>query len=1036
MSRQINDLDIYPLTDQVVQVVVDQTNYDPAISENKIIIRTPDHYPLDVDTTHTSIKDGYGLLLEVLSTDPLSVKTSGFTNLTFDGYDGLVIGADGYVIARGVIKEHSSDPISLVDPAYCSIDGHKYIMGGVDVDIDGYTNHVWHSTTGLVWERFGTPPWSARANARLVSDGTDMWLLGGWAGPTPIADIWHAEINTATGGLTWDETAVATNVGFLTDYFKATIHPGTAGPDAYVGAGGINLSTGATSALPLGPLGDDGYDSVIHYDETRNILWYSKDGIRDEYIIGDNGEHIYTANPTGVYGYVHYQSTAASVWDITHNLGSTEVAPVCYTSDKEFLEPNNATWIDENNLKLHFNSSVSGRALVCHAKYYTGSTWNLTDGYIDNNTAWNIIGTSGGILEPATAPSDSQLTWNGTSTDGYMIAWEPYDGIDTMAGRRYISSDNMIQGDNYVAMYQQANAPLTWFRANTVGTTPGVLIEPSSFDYSDSKNAIATFSAPETNVRWCSFNLRHDGYQDNQDPYDTDFINLGVNDTDRDICYLFTDDGVWGTGDAGVIWTRKAAADAHLPTDRLSPVTVQGNTIEGISAGYSLTRSLTGGVSFTQIPGALAIQTITWYGDLQVPVDTSYRLFIYKRPSDVIWESFYGYLPAEFNDNYTTHYVLPYPTTIDSSNSQAVSITLDSAYGRDVTANEFEDDWIYLITAATGAVVDRKQIIRNTAGSAGSSITIYPKEFSVTPTASHVVQIVKNRAEGPVYTTALTRETSRFHTLYHETDGTSFLSNQERTYDYYAHLLSNGGLPYIVQTSENKERINTLHAELNRQRVMNRQFFNDQDTLPPELLERLGHQIGADIDENLDLQTQRRIVSLWHERINSYGPCLDGVNNLIDLVLGPESGVTSSVANPNSDTMAGQVLTITASNYGDYNFNYSSSTNTLLYDPLNSKWGMAVDVTEVPADLSSLVHRSLVHFRGAVVDGPFLITNHGYNSLTNAINVFFDEPDITQLSLSTDSVLAIYSEPKQRTLFKFISLLKQLLPHWVQIKIV
>lgn len=1027
MSRQLKDLKVYPLTDQIVQIVTDQQDYTPSVTENKIIIRTPDHFPLGLDTVHAGLKDGYGKILSVVSSDPLSVTTTGFGGLDLDGYDGLVVGNDGYYRARGVITSESSAKVSLNSPAYTSVNGHHYVMGGVDIDTDGYVNDVWHSPTALVWERLETPPWSARGNAQLVTDGSDLWLLGGWNGTTPQADIWHAAINLGTGELTWDAYETATDVDLFKDYFKATIHPTTL--DAYVGSGAVSLADGTETANAWGA---DGYDSIIHYDPDRNILWHSKDGFRKEYIIGDNGEHHYVDNRVPVFGHVHYESVASTVWDVSHGLNSTEVAPICYTEDKEMLIPSHVTWVDSDNLKLHFTVAQAGRAITCHAKYYSGSTWSLTDGYVDGASAWIAVDTTGDLLEPNTTPTSSSLGFT-SSEDGYLVAWQPYNGVNALAGRRYVVSDTFIQGQNEYELYQQAQAPLTWFRDTS---NPPNLIEPQSYDYTDDKFMSAYFSSSETAI-WTTMDMRHDGYRDDQEPFDIDVVSFGTNSVNTNLCYLLGSGGVWATGDAGVHWTRELGVNAKLPTDRLIPVLPQGNMVAGLSDNYDLTRSLNGGASFTQYSNALAEQVVTWYGDLGVPVDSTYRLFIYKRPGDVVWESEYGHLPGDINDDYSTHYVLPYPTPYTgSANTQALSITLDSAYGRAVTANEFENDWLYMITAATGEVVDRKRIIRHTGAAAGSSITIYPKELKTSPTASHVFQIVKNRPEGVVYVTALTREAALRYTLHHESDGTAFIRDREQEYDWYAHLVSQSGLPSLVQTDANLQRVNTLHTELNRQRVMSRVFYNDEDTLPPELLERLGHQIGADIDENLDLTTQRRIISLWHERVDAYGPCLDGVNNLIDLVLGPDSGVTASVANPNADTLAGQVLTVTVSNYGDYQFDYVGATNVTLYDSEIEKWGIALDVTEVPADLSSLVHSSLVHFRGLVVDGPLLIIDHNFNSVTGALNVYFDSSRITELAFDeTDSTLAIYDEPKQRAMFKFVSMLRDLVPHWLTVKL-
>jgi len=53
-----------------------------------------------------------------------------------------------------------------------------------------------------------------------------------------------------------------------------------------------------------------------------------------------------------------------------------------------------------------------------------------------------------------------------------------------------------------------------------------------------------------------------------------------------------------------------------------------------------------------------------------------------------------------------------------------------------------------------------------------------------------------------------------------------------------------------------------------------------------------------------------------------------------------------------------------------------------------------------------------------------------------ALNIYFDVPDITELSFAEgESVFGVYSLPRQHKIFKFISLLKEMLPHWVQLKL-
>ena len=1030
MSRQLKKIHVFPVTDNLVKVITDQEDWVDEANVNKIITRTPDHYPLGVDTVHTNVKDGAGTILEVVSLDPLAVTTSGYSDKILDGYDGLVVSADGYIKARGSIRSYTDTTELLISPAYCSAEGNYWLLGGFDSSTDGYVNSVWHSFNGTVWEQLSEPPWSARGHAQAVTDGSSLWVLGGWDAkgtPTvssPTEDIWKATINATSGALTWEGSAAATGVGLLSDYFKATLLPSIG--YAYTGAGAIDLSDGTEYPHSYG---EDGYSSVIHMDDIRHILSFSKDGRRDEYIIENDGNLLFDGVPE--QGYVHHQAVGATTWNVTHGLNSTEVAPFCYTESREILEPLSCNWDDANSLTLDFNVAEAGRVIVTHAKYYSGTTWNLTDGYAAGASAWNIVDTDGELVD-AIVTNATTLDFN-ENTDGYLAAWSAFDGVDALAGRRYISEFNAVAGNNSVAMYQTGDAHLTWLRGTTGDKH---LTEPTSYDYSDDANAVVNFTVAQADVAWASMNMRHDGYRTLQEPWDGDYVNIGVNAKDLDTLYIIGSDGVWTSGDAGIHWSRQSAIGADVPVDRLVPVTCEESLVSTMTAALSISHSLDAGDNFEDTSGGISGQTIVWEGALGIPVDNTYQLFIYERPGDVIWESEYGHLPGEIDDDYSTHYVLPFPAVPVSANASAIEIAMPAVYGRSVIEDEFTDDWVYLMTAATGAVVDRKLISRNTAAAAGSNFTFFCKALSVTPTAAHVVQIIKSRPEGANYYKALTRNTALKHTLYHESDGSAFIKDQERRYDFYAHMKSKGGLPEHIQSEANEQRINSLHVELNRQRVAGAKFYNDASSLVPELLESLGSQLGLRVDESLDLQTQRHAIPLWFSQIDAYGGCLDGVTNMISLILGTDSGVVATMSDPNGDAMSGRVLNVSLSTYADFSWDYASGTNTVAYDKTENRWGMVVDVADVSSTLKTLIHSSMVHYRDSVTDGPLLITNHGFNSGAGEVTIWFDTPEVAELGyINGTSVIALYSEPKQRKLFKFIKLLTELVPAWVTVKV-
>jgi hypothetical protein len=886
--------------------------------------------------------------------------------------------------------------------------------------------------------------------------------------------------------------------------------------------------------------------------------------------------------------------------------------------------------------------------MVCMAKYYTGSTWNLTDGYADSDSAWICIGTDGDILEP-TATDASTLDFQ-SSKSGYLIAWQPFNGNNALYGRRYIYTFNASAGVNSVDMYQYGDGQLVWIReSNNYG-----LVEPSAYDYSDSTAVTATFTSALSDLVWCSHDLRHDNYKENEEPWTGfNYTSIGSNSKDRNDCYIVGSNGTWVSGDAGVNWT-EATQSGLSNTSRIVPVLAEDSTVVTIDSNYVIKKSLDSGETFSTVSPGLSQQTLTFYGDLGITPTTDYKVFCYKRPSDVVWESIYGHLPGTIVDDYSTHYRLPYPSPL-SGNTQVVTITTNQDYlhsgsftveeyvdldmssdpedetdpvawtytagasyqsgyvrlvpatklqagnmyteytlpsdftitagisvsgdggtlghvdirffqnsgsavlsedasgyvvsyrmngyiliyfdetllytyeipeyeefefGDDATmvfkvsyysstatlvinagdstviyddiararqgeylcvygyagdsipgtatswylksismtqyyptgatyedlpdytldteelfsANQLKDDWLYLYSSDS-SILDRKRIIGNEAVNIGSDLTIYCEELNTTPTASHLAQIVRNRPEGPVYYTGLTHDYTLKHTVFHESDGTAFITSKERDVDYYADLSNFNELPDFINTTNNKKLNQLLFTELNRQRSANGVFYNDPMLVLPDELDSLAEQLGLSgvNSDVLDLQTLRRAVSLWYSQIDAYGGCLDGVYNLMDLILG-DRNIDISIDNPTNDNIFGKILTISLSQWADYKWNYSASTNVVRYDSTEDKYYMSVAVASVPTDLKTLIHSYLVHFRGSIVDGPELITEHQYNPANSLVSVYVDNTNIDWDYSEGTSALGIYSHPKMRKLFAFIKLLKQLLPYWVEIR--
>jgi hypothetical protein len=63
-----------------------------------------------------------------------------------------------------------------------------------------------------------------------------------------------------------------------------------------------------------------------------------------------------------LFGHVHYQNSAAAVWNIQHNLGKRY--PIIMIVDSNNIEfGGEIEFIDENNARATFNWSVAGTAI-------------------------------------------------------------------------------------------------------------------------------------------------------------------------------------------------------------------------------------------------------------------------------------------------------------------------------------------------------------------------------------------------------------------------------------------------------------------------------------------------------------------------------------------------------------------------------------------------------------------------------------------------------------------------------------------------
>lgn len=67
---------------------------------------------------------------------------------------------------------------------------------------------------------------------------------------------------------------------------------------------------------------------------------------------------------SGARGYEHNQPAVATVWTITHNLASLRAQTTVYDTDWEVVIPNSIKVIDNNTIRVSFNTGLAGKAMI------------------------------------------------------------------------------------------------------------------------------------------------------------------------------------------------------------------------------------------------------------------------------------------------------------------------------------------------------------------------------------------------------------------------------------------------------------------------------------------------------------------------------------------------------------------------------------------------------------------------------------------------------------------------------------------------
>jgi hypothetical protein len=968
-------------------------------------------------------------ILSVQSTDPLVISVSGLSGSAV-GYDGVI--ASGSKIARGIIRSVSEEFQQLDHVGFWSYNDNFFLLGGVNSS-GTYSRKLWHSTDGANFSITDLElPFSGSKFSRLVGSGSYVYAINGIGTNGSLQSVYSGTINTVTRKIDWAPTPVMTGVIPFSGVFNVAYN--VAANEMYTSTGIVSLSVLTSSARTLGSVNH--HSGVLYYDPNRKVLWTSNTGSRSESVIGINGK-IYEQNVTKPWVYTHLQTTPATTWIVTHNMGAAFNTAVLTDLNYQVLEPLTLT-VTATTLTATFTSASTGGAFIMSGAAMAGTTWIYSASHYNQPF---LAVSSGTILDPATVSYSGfsgtflTLTFNSSSTGHLISLLHPLSGNAGHGINDYNTGYKKIIGTTFSTTntlnIQQYHFGLPWMRLSSTME----YMEPKAVGYSAAGTTVTLNSASLAILY--SMDVRHLNMHNLQDPWDKTGIksaSLGWNANNHQYVYVVTDNTVWYSFDGGAYWEEMGT---DVFADKGTYIVANNPTVGAMSSSYVQIRSVDNGETFTS--GSSAVfgqQNISWYGALKEIPNTSWKFFAYVRPSDVIFETDYGAFDdaalSGVLDDYSTNYVLPYDTLISAGDLNSVTFSVSSSFSRSFVADEFNKDFLKIHDASATASF-LYEIDRNSSAGVGDSVTIYLRdELPFTPEASlDKIQIVKRRDEGIEYYSVITRDTNINAYIYNEASGSRFIPDKEQAFDWYAHDVIRDGLPSAIATEDNLNRANLLATETNRQRTLSDVSFNDPERLPPALLKRLGTQYGLDLDENLPLSEQRRAITLWHSRVNQFGACIEGIGNLSNLVFGSGSLISGTTGNPSSNTVAGMTLTLNVSAYANTAFTWTAS-NARGFDSNRQQWYLEGSTDQLSSDLQFMTHQNVVVINKSFISDPVLIDNH--ISEVTGIRLYFNDSATTSLPLENNvSKVLCFDESRMRKLYFFVDRVKKIVPSWVTI---
>ena len=1003
-------------------VVIDDTGYVSDDDINKVLVRSQLGHPADFDEYNTNAIDGHGIITSITSQDPTTLVTTGLPT-TVSGYDGVVVSSDGSRVYRGEVKSYTNTPDVLEGGTFVSYKDQSWILGGYYTVEGAYSTDIWYSENGKSYRVIAKMPtyFTGRKWASAVIDSSlNIYLVSGTQSDDSTArtDILKGSFVADNPTITWTASAWFSGLG---EYTKAAID--TTEERIYISEGYIDYSTTPSINAGLGTFEAANHDQYTYFlwEDYYNTLVFSDATYRHKWSLNEARDTVIDDTSSAGTVFTYRKSVAATNWSITHNIGNSNYTMAVFDDDGIPVDHYSVSK-GTNTLGITFLRATAGVCFVLSgATQKTSATQWVLNGFDHEDDLWIATDANLHRIYPATFDTVSgnlTLDFNQAAA-GWIWAYETNaDSTDGQFGYYDTSDINASTSDTNQSYHTDLSI---W--TGTESTND--FIVPATVTRNNSSGNVALTFNQATSLIFKDLYCRNTGCLENQQPWGGVNQSFGYNaNTPASVVTINANDS-WYSSNYTEFTENSTSPPANIVGGSAN-LGVNLPVVTTTISGY-VSRSIDTADTFTQYD-QLATQEIEWYGRLgSQDITTSDKLYFYPRPADVVWESDWGDGETDIIDDYSQVYVLLAPTKISTYSEGKFTIATDADQPA-VVAQELVGKYLHVVDA-TDDTTYRLKITDNSAGGAGTNLDILVDvdDLTFTPTTDDYIQIVHKRPEGQYYYSMMTRASNFSYTLWYEGQN-SIDIEKERSVTPYTNV-THFDLPEAIDNQNNRELKDWFLALPLSLNIHNKSMA-DIDRLGTKALQSLASDVGL-IYSGLDDNQIRKLLYIWMSDVIAYGGCLDGVNNIIQAIMGSDTDISASIVAASNST--GKILQIDLGD-GLYSWDYATG-NLPKYSTTEELYYMPVAVTDIDFDAREVIHHSLIHIKDRYVGTPIPIFNHSYDATLNKIAIWSDSRLVEQYEVG-NSKLIVLQKTEADKLYCLLRNIKRYIPKWTTIQYV